>query len=133
MNKTKVKVEFVIVGDEFNPGLVTEKLQINPNEYWVKGDDIKGRNIKRKDSCWIIGTEYEESSDINNQIIKVLNKIQDKKSNLCELGEYFNLEYILLIIINIEENEKPAIYFENEVIQFMNDIKGKIDIDLYIF
>lgn len=132
MNNTNVKVEFRILGDDFEPDTITNKLVINPNEYWKIGDTIKNKNFKRKYSCWSISTGYEESLDINEQLKKILLKISDKKDVLKEIRELLTLEYRLDIIINIEGNEKPAIYLDSETIEFANDIKAEFDFDLYI-
>ena len=132
MKNTNVKVEFRVIGDDFEPEMITKKLAINPNYVWKVGDTINNKNFKRKYSCWSISTGYEESLDINEQLNKILLKIFDKKDVLKEIKELLAVEYRLDIIINIEGNEKPAIYLESETIEFANDIKAEFDFDLYI-
>ena len=133
MDKTSVKVEFTIIGDELIPKNATEKLKITPNQFWQEGEDIKGRQIKRKDTCWSINTGYEESNDINEQLFKIVGLLQDKKNILKELKSIHNLEYIFAIVVNIENNEKPEMYFNREFIKFANDIDAEFYIDMYIY
>lgn len=45
MDKTNVKVEFNIIADTFNPDIVTQKLKINPTEVWIKGEQIKDKDL----------------------------------------------------------------------------------------
>lgn len=133
MDRTNVMVEFIIIGEEFDPNFVTEKLNIEPDEFWVKGDAIKGRNIKRKDTTWSINTGYEESLDISEQLEKIINLINGKKNILKELKIEYNLEYVFGIVVNVEDNQKPSMYFNNMFIEFVNDIKAEFYIDLYIY
>ncbi len=68
MDKTNVMVEFNIIGDTFNPDIVTQKLIINPTEIWIKGEQIKDKDLYRKHTLWSKATKYEESLDINDQL-----------------------------------------------------------------
>lgn len=125
--------EFVIVGDEFEPSYVTEKLNLVPDEFWVKGDDVKGRIVKRKDTTWSISTGYEESLDINDQLSKIMTRIQDKRKVLKEIRATCNVKFLFAIVVNIENNQKPAMHFNSQFIEFANDIKAEFYIDLYIY
>src|SRR5690349_18705523 len=103
MKKSNVMVEFIIVGDKLIPDVVTEKLQIYPDQFWIEGDDIEGKSMKRKDTYWILSTGYEESHDINFQLSKVVETIKEKKYKLKELRNEYDVEYFFAIVVNIEE------------------------------
>lgn len=133
MDKTSVLVEFKIIGDEFEPEIITKVLQISPDKYWKKGERIKNRNSIRNFSCWSIKTGYEESIDINNQLVKIINKIKDKKNELVELKNKNKFDYKIEVVIKIENNEKPAMYLNSDIIGFVNDIKAELNFDLYIY
>jgi hypothetical protein len=133
LEKTNVMVEFIITGDELNPSVVTEKLKMNPNKCWVKGDDIQGKTFKKKDSCWIVSTGYVESLDINEQLSEIVGLINNKASVLKEIKATNNIDYLFAIVVNVENNEKPAMYFDSKFIEFANDIKSEFYIDLYIY
>ncbi|WP_051272153.1 DUF4279 domain-containing protein [Shimazuella kribbensis] len=133
MKKTTVMVEFAIFGDDFSPDAVTEKLSTKPTKCWMKGESIRDMAIVRKETNWSISTGYEESWDINDQLKKLVELLENKRSDLKELKRIYNLEYKFFIVINVENNEKPAIYLENDMIEFANDIKAWFDFDLCIF
>ncbi|MED1724657.1 DUF4279 domain-containing protein [Brevibacillus parabrevis] len=133
MNKTSVMVEFTLTGDQFNPDLITEKLEIKPNEIYYKGDQVKHRKAVRKETCWSINTGYQESLDVNIQLRDVLEKIWPKKNDLRELQVENNLEIKFCIVIKIEENQTPAIYLDSDIIAFAHEIKAEFDFDLYIY
>lgn len=132
MNKTNILVEFNIIGDDYDIGLISEQLDIKPTEYYKKGDKIGNKEIKRKETCWTISSGYEISLDINNQLEKILSLIKPKRNILNKLREQFQLDYKFIIVIRVEGNQSPAIYLEQEVIEFANDIKADFDFDLYI-
>ena len=133
MEKTTVMAEFSIIGDDFVPQNITNQLKITPEKYWIKGDVIKGKNIKRRETCWTISTGYEESFDISQQLYKVVNLLTKKKNMLNQLKDQYKLEYLFSVVVKIENNEKPAMYFERDFIEFVNELEAEIDIDLYIY
>lgn len=133
MERTNVMVEFNIIGDIFDTDIITHRLSIQPNEHWMKGDKVKDKDIERVDTCWTVHTEYEESIDINEQLKKILNILIPKLNELKEVQSAYNLEYRFCIIINIENNEKPAMYINGEMIKFVYEINAEIDFDLYIY
>jgi hypothetical protein len=133
LKMTNVNAKFVIVGDSFDPKTITEKLGIEPHSFWIKGEDVPGRPIKRKDTNWEICTGYEESLYIMEQIEKLLVILQNKKDILRELKSLYTLDYFFLIVINIEDDEKPAIALSSDFIEFASEIKAEFEVDLYIF
>ncbi|MFT4143586.1 MAG: DUF4279 domain-containing protein [Mobilitalea sp.] len=126
-------MNFRITGDEFNPDIISKELQIEPNECWKKGDKVKNRSVLRDFSCWNYKIKYEESLDVNNQLIPLIDKIKSNKNKLIEMKKHQNLDYKINIVIQIENNEKPAIYLNSESIEFANSINAEFDIDLYTY
>lgn len=132
METTNVKAEFVIIGDALNPKLLTNELGVTPTQFWRKGDKIEGKNINKQDSCWIIGTNYEESFDINDQLYGLIAILEKKQEILKELKTKFNFEYLFVIVINVENNELPAMHFDRKFLDFVHSIEAEFYIDLYI-
>lgn len=133
MERTKVKVEFFITSETLNIETINDQLKLFPTDSWIQGDVIPGKKFKKTDSCWVIGTEYEESLDINDQLKKVLNILEERKEILKGIRKTNNYEMFFSIIINIENSEKPAIYFEKRFIDFIHEIGSEFFVDLYLF
>lgn len=104
---------------------------ITPTRTWHKGDPIR-KDLYRKETYWELGTKYEESLNINDQIDKVIDLIQDKKDQVRRLMREYNLEYKFEVVINIENNAKPAMYLNKDTIKFIYDLGAEIDFNLYI-
>lgn len=133
MERTNIMVEFSIIGDIFPENVVTEKLSLKPSGYYVKGEKIKNlTSQRRKETCWFLSSGYEESLDINEQLEKIIDMIKNKVSDLKELKEMFELEYKFFIVINIKQNQTPAVYLSSNFIKFAYDIEAEFDFDLYI-
>lgn len=132
MEKTNIMVEFCVLGDEFNPEEVTSKLLIEPSEQYLKGSR-SARNIERKETCWSINTGYIETLFVSEVLDILLDKLATKKEVILELKNQMNLICKFFVVLNIEDNIKPAIYLDKKVIEFANFVGAEFDFDLYIF
>jgi hypothetical protein len=132
MERTNVKVEFSIFGEQFDPNIVTRTLLIAPTRTWLRGDPIR-RDLVRKETCWEIATEYEESFDINDQIDKIKGLIQNKKDQIVQLIKQNNLECKFEVVINIQDSSTPAMYLNADTIKFLYELGAEIDFDVYIY
>lgn len=130
--KTNVKAKFLIIGDEFIPKVITNELNIEPQKFWVKGQQINNKPVYRKSTCWYISTETEESLDINNQINKLLNILKNKNEILKDLKIKYKLEYLFQVVIEINDAITPAICLDSVFINFANSITAEFEIDLYV-
>lgn len=133
MDQTNVMVYFSLFGDEFSVDYVTDKLKIQPTSSYKKGDIIHNRSniLYRKETCWDYGTDYEESYDVNDQLQKIMQQLENKSSHINDLKKALSLECKFFIVIKIEGGETPALYLSMDFIKFASMIEAEIDIDLY--
>ena len=87
----------------------------------------------RLETIWELGTDYEESLDINKQLNLVVNQLEDKGSELKRLKQKYDLVYRFFIVIQIENNEKPVMFLDSSFIHFANLIGAEVEFDLYIY
>ena len=132
VDKTSVMVDFSILGDDFDPDIITEMLAIVPSTKYKKGE-INKRNIAWKENCWSIDTGYIETIDLKNLIKEIIAKLNVRKTVLIDLKKKFEINYLFIVVMKIEQKEKPVIDFDNEIISFLNDINAEITFDYYIF
>ncbi|MBB2482737.1 DUF4279 domain-containing protein [Bacillus sp. APMAM] len=142
LDKTKVKAYFSAVGDEFPVVAVTKALGIEPTNTYKKGDAIErpdnpnlvSTKIRyRKETDWTLSTGYQESYDINNQLNVILKSLEGKTEQLKHLKEKYGLEFLFMVVIQVENNESPAMYLQKVIIDFASSIQAEIHFDLYIF
>lgn len=133
LDKTQVMVYFSLYGDEFPLDHVTEKLGVIPTETYKKGDLIPNRSTAcyRKETSWDLGTGYQVSLDVNNQLQQIINKLQNNSSIINEIKEAYSLECKFFIVIKIEGGNTPALYLDKNIIKFAARIEAEFDVDLY--
>ena len=52
-----------------------------------------------------------------------------KKNMLKQLKDQYKLECLFSVVVKIENNEKPSMYFERDFIEFVNELEAEIDIE----
>ena len=140
MDITEVMAYFSIVGDHFPLEKITKELAIQPTETYVKGEIINEITVptssevrRRIETDWTLSTGYQKSYDINDQLKPLLISLEGKQQDLILLKEKYGLTYLFMIVIKIENNEKPAMYLEKDIIDFASNIEAEIQFDLYIY
>ncbi|QIZ08141.1 DUF4279 domain-containing protein [Priestia megaterium] len=140
MNKTQVKVYFSLYGDDFPIDYVTESLGIEPTNTYKMGDSIVRKHKTnvvlnkaqfRKETAWELGTDYQESYDVKEQLDQIIRPLKNKATLINQLKSKYNLECDFSIVIIIENGDTPSLHIDNEQIEFTNIIKAEFDIDLY--
>ncbi|OAX47550.1 DUF4279 domain-containing protein [Paenibacillus sp. AD87] len=132
MEKTNMMAEFIITGDHFEPKLVTEQIGIEPSGTYIKGEKIDDRDLYRKETCWFLETDYQESFDVNQQLNYLLNLLEPHIEKLKTLRMKHNLNFLFSFSIRVMNNESPAISIEQKAISITYDLKAEFDFDLYI-
>ncbi|CAN7367241.1 DUF4279 domain-containing protein [Paenibacillus sp. LjRoot153] len=133
---------FSIFGDSFPVNEVTQLLGIEPSESYSIGDVIVGpKNDNlissiihyRKESSWELSSDYQESYDINDQLYYLLDALESKVVELNKIRDEYNVSFKFMVVIKIENNEKPAMYLHHRFISFAYSINADVDFDLYIY
>jgi hypothetical protein len=132
MEKTNVKVYFSATADDFSIEDFTNKLGVKPTRAFNKVVIATG-TVFRLGANWELGTDYEESLDINNQLNIILSHLESKEEELNRLKNNYDLAYRFIIVIQIENNEKPAMYLDSRFIHFADSIGAEVEFDLYVF
>lgn len=132
LDKSNVRVSFSIYGEKFEPNHITEMLGITPTITHIKGEKIENRKVLRPDTVWELDTGYIESLDINEQLDIILTKLEKKTDKLIEVKNKFSVKMLFMIIVYIENEEVPAMYFERKILGFVNEIEAEIGFDVYV-
>lgn len=140
LDKTQVMVYFSLYGNEFPINNVTETLGVEPTKTYNKGDVIirphnpnviSTKTHYRKETAWELSTDYQNSFDVKEQIDQILGPLKNKETFINNLKTEYKLECKFSIVIIMENGYTPALYLNNEHIEFANSIKAEIDINLY--
>jgi len=133
MDKTTVMAYFSIYGDSFDIDEVTRQLCLQPDEVRIKGDIPDGRKRPSIETSWKLSTGDEISYDLNDQLNKLLILLSDKKDKLQYVKDKYDVGFIFVFVVKIENGEKPGMHFNIDKLEFISQIGAEIDIDLYIY
>lgn len=129
-------VYFSLIGDDFEPKEITNRLDIVPTESWKKGDRGK-YNSSLKYSCWKLSTKKgKEYLDIDKLVNEIVDKLKDKVEMINELKNKFQLDSVLEIVMDIDINpdqSTPTLGHNLRIIDFLYQTKTKTDVDIYRF
>ncbi|HDR7354334.1 DUF4279 domain-containing protein [Bacillus wiedmannii] len=132
---------FSATGDVFPVEAITNALRIEPTRTYKKDDVVARRDnpnlvstktLYRKETDWTLSTGYQESYDINNQLHVILQSLEGKTEQLKHLKKKYGLQFLFMVVIQVENNESPAMYLQKEIIDFASFIQAEIHFNLYI-
>ena len=131
---------FNVTGDIFPVEAITEALSIEPTKTYKKEMLLKDviiqilypQNLYRKETDWTLSTGYQQSYDINNQLYVILKSLEGKTEQLKHLKKKYGLEFLFMIVIQVENNESPAMYLQKILLISLVPFKQKF-ILIYIF
>lgn len=135
MEKTTVCAKFILASENtaFNSGEITQTLGIQPTSIGKKGDKIRNGKLERRESFWEIATPFQESYDINEQLTQILHLVLPSEKVLKEITSQIGVIAKIILVIKIENNEKPVMHLNKKTIDFASAVGAEIDFDLYIY
>ncbi|WP_182106833.1 DUF4279 domain-containing protein [Morganella morganii] len=129
---SKVKATFAIYGDDFNINNVSEILNLSPSKTRIKGVVSQGGKIPSPTTGWSLSTEYEDSYDVMDQMNNLASTLKKKVLELKKIKTIYDVKYVFMFSIKIEDGKAPGFYLEGELLSFVNEIDAAIDLDMYI-
>jgi len=63
----------------------------------------------------------------------ILKSLEGKTEELKQLKKKYGLEFLFMIVIQVENDEKPAMYLQKNILDFSSIVQAEIQFDLYIF
>lgn len=132
--KNRIKLELSIFGDDFSPNDLTEELQIKPTSSWLKGDVFKTfkKESKRQECSWNYSTGYLKTLDFDESLQVLLEVLGDKSKYLGEYARKHSLATKFFIVLEMSEEQTPAFYLNRTFLEFVNELRAEIDVDMYI-
>lgn len=133
---TEIACEFLLTGVGFNPDEITILLGIQPTKTWRLGDLVPRTSLRRKHDGWLLSIGYEHldeehSIDLMSQVRRLFDRLQPDTAKLIDICTRLQLESSLNCVLYIRGNERPAVHFDPDIIQWLAQLQAEIDIDLY--
>lgn len=116
----------------FNPDDITKVLGIQPFRCCKKGDK-KRNGRKYLSSSWDAEKSNIGRLDIESQCMETIRNLKNKISILKQIKEQYDVNYVIMIVLEIYGEEKPLMSFNKEIIEFCNLTGTTIEVDMYIY
>lgn len=129
---TTVGVSLRLIGDIYDTDKVSSELKMQPTKKWSQGDPIRSTGKHYGYTAWIFNIGTDETIDVNSQIKKLKDVFETKDGILLKLKDEFDLELSIDVVIIVSGDEFPAIYLDEEVINFSARIGARVDFDVYL-
>ncbi|EAY30840.1 DUF4279 domain-containing protein [Microscilla marina] len=128
-----IRLELTIFGDAFDLNELTSLITIKPTKTYLKGEVVKGYNktIKRKEMSWSYSIPPLDTLYFEEYANKLLDKFESKAASLKGFLLKNNLKMKLFVVLEISGDQTPALYLNNRFLNFINDLEGEIDVDIY--
>ncbi|MCT6926187.1 DUF4279 domain-containing protein [Metasolibacillus sp.] len=120
--------------DDFPLNEVTARLQIEPTEAWRVGDKVRPNSpLERFYTCWLYKIGPVKSLDVDDVLVPLYERFHSKVDSINALKEQYDLSVRIVVVIEIENGEKPALTIAPTFSQFASSMGAEIDIDLYAY
>lgn len=129
---TRIRTEFQLTGEGFDPDKVTTLVGIDPTKTWRKGDRIPSTILIEKYTGWTISSPEETSIHLDKQIVRLLKPIVLVKDKIIEAYNTYGLEAELSCFVFVE-GQTPVIHFDSQIVKLAAELGAEIDVDLYQF
>ncbi len=117
----------------FKPEEITEILKITPHRTTTMNEPrpLSGGNYPF--STWCGCKKEEPTLDANIQVHAVVEMLKEKIPLLLQIKKKYDVNFSIVIVPSIYNEEAPYIQFDQEIIDFCFQTHTEIGVHLYIF
>lgn len=135
MEQTSIYAYIKLEGnDDFPVDEVTKRLQIEPTDAWRVGDKVRPNHPhERLYTCWTYKVGPVLSFDVEDVLAPLFERFYLKGDIIQALKAQYDLHARIVVVINIENGETPALTIAPAFSQFASNIEADVDIDLYVY
>jgi len=123
---------FVAAKDsDFDPDYITAKLGIEPFDTMKMGAPDKHGSGCNLFSDWCCCKQSQPALDAQEQCRTIVRQLYDRIPQLREIKKEFHVDYTIMIVPSIRNEERPILGFDSEIIEFCYLTGTEIYVDMY--
>lgn len=126
--QNEIRVRFIVMGFDQDPGAITDLLQIEPTETWKLGEPMLPSPIRvHKENGWELAAQADTTTGVGEQVCYLLDKLELARDSLISLvGTYREFSCVIFAYDGV-----PEIHFSNDILRRVSELGASIDVDLY--
>ena len=135
MTKSRIELTFFTNAEksEFDPTTVAGLIGFNGDvSTGIINRQMPGKNSFFKESFWEWRSEELETYVVDDLFELMFDLFNPKIDILKGIKNRYSLQTKLFITIHVEKEEIPGVSFHRKILNFLNELEGEIDIDMYI-
>ena len=117
----------------FDPDDITAKLGIAPFDKKKMGALRKNGYGHYPFSNWACCRQDEPALDAEEQCRRIVRLLRPFIPHLQEIKKEYNVDYSIIIVPHICNEENPVLGFDSEIIEFCYETGTEISVDMYIY
>lgn len=127
--KTEGEIYFVIKTEnpDIDIDIFNQYLSIAPTTF----NRMLTKGISPKCTSWIYSSGKLIDADYSLEIEKLISKLIDRQKEFINLRKFYpEFQFFIQIVIYLG-TDSPALHFNLNILNFLNNINAKIDCDIY--
>ena len=127
-----IKVLFIVNSDEFHPQFITDKLGINPDVAWAKGEQRHPHPRPAKFNRWELAGEPNGSLEIGGHVEALLKRIEVFEDRLKQLPSEMYLKIDIAVYLS-SDHSPPGLYLEPSLMARMARLGLNFEVSTYTY
>lgn len=111
-----------------NAKCIDKQLKVSKEKSEKLSRKRKGKYINR----WVWATRKYKTYDVDKVLKKVLDHFGNRSDILRDIKKELDAGISLEIVVEMNKNQTPAMIIDEKTIEFVKEIGGYIDIDIYV-
>jgi hypothetical protein len=125
---SRAQAEFNITSNQLSPIEITNSIGITPTLTWQSGDFIQKTKLRRKQNGWRLSSNEDDFVKSIKLILAIMSPKSEVIRKLCGSSD-IKLELSCAIYI-VENEEIPAVSFDQGIISGLAKLNATLDIDI---
>lgn len=134
MDKVQITIYLSIFGSVFPIEKLTQLLNTNPSSSGTKIIPYPGGGTYNptKETSWNYEINDRDTYYVEELTNDLLDVFEKKSTIIKDFCKQYDLKSKITIVVIVSGKISPALFFDKRCIDFLYNIEGEIDIDMYI-
>jgi hypothetical protein len=128
MTKDNEQYAYLTVTGDFDPGVITDRLGIQPSESWQKGARNERTHYERKFSRWSLNSRLDHSASLEDHVRDVLDQTRHRAAEIREIGKSLAC---WIQLVGYFHNDYPGFGLDRDLIAGLALLNVGVDCDFY--
>jgi len=128
--KSEIKITLQFEGFTILPDELSQQLEIDATESWLRGEPSGRTGIKKKDNAWLLDSGIQPLDGFEKHVTGLFQKIEPHMEKFVEFAN--ECPPVLSCIVRSYDGDRPYMGFESQMVKKLAQLNATIDIDLYI-